>query len=111
MPLNFLENDDQKQPSIGGKGFAKIRSKFTGEHPCRIVISIKLQSNVIEITLWHGYSPVNLLHISRTSFPKNTYGGLLLDDPATDSLNQSSCANDIFSFFYQILSQESPNIH
>ena len=29
------------------------------EHPCRSVISIKLQSNLIEITFWHGCSPVN----------------------------------------------------
>ena len=27
-----------------GKGLLKICSKFTGEHPCRSVISIKLQS-------------------------------------------------------------------
>ena len=32
----------------------------------------------IEITLWHGYSPVNLLRIFRTLFPKNTSGWLLL---------------------------------
>ena len=25
------------------------------EHPCQIVISIKLQSNFTEITLWHGW--------------------------------------------------------
>ena len=60
-----------------GKGVLNICSKFTGENPCRSVISIKLQSNYIEITLRHGCSPVNLLHNSRT-FPKNTYGGLLL---------------------------------
>ena len=30
--------------------------------------SIKLQSSFIEITLWHGCSPVNLLHIFRTPF-------------------------------------------
>ena len=29
-------------------------SKFTGEHPCRSAISIKLQSNFIEISLRHG---------------------------------------------------------
>ena len=34
--------------------------------------------NVIEIALWHGYLPVNLLHIFRTSFLKNTSEGLLL---------------------------------
>ena len=60
-----------------GKEVLNICSKFTGENPCRSVISIKLQSNYIEITLRHGCSPVNLLHNSRT-FPKNTYGGLLL---------------------------------
>ena len=38
----------------------------------------KLQSNFIEITLQHGCSPVNLLHIFLTSFPKNSSGGLLL---------------------------------
>ena len=53
-------------------------SKFTGEHPCQSVISIKLQSNFIEITLWHGCSPVNFLYIFRKPFPKNTSGWLLL---------------------------------
>ena len=60
------------------KGVPKICSKFTGKHPCRNVISKKLQSNFIEITLRHGCSPVTLLHISRTSFYKNTSGGLFL---------------------------------
>ena len=32
-----------------------------------------------QITVWHGCSSVNLLHIIRTSFPKNTSGGLLLE--------------------------------
>ena len=68
----------QKQSSIGVKGVLKIRSKFTGEHPCRSVISIKLLCNFIEITLWHSCSPVNLLHILRTPFPENTSGRLLL---------------------------------
>ena len=49
-----------------GKGVLKIYSKFTGEYPCRCVISIqpcrrvisiKLQSNFVDITLWHGCSP------------------------------------------------------
>ena len=43
--------------------------------PWRNVISI---SNFIEITLQHGCSTVNLLHISRTAFLKNTSGRLLL---------------------------------
>ena len=64
-----------------GKGVLKICCKFTGEHPCRSVILIKLQSNVIEITLPHGYSPVNLLHTFRTPFLKNTSGWRLLIIP------------------------------
>ena len=54
------------------KGVLKICSTFTGEHPCRSVISGKLLCNFIEITLRHGHSAVNLLHIFRTPFPKNT---------------------------------------
>ena len=42
-----------------GKGVLKICSKFAGEYSCRSAISIKLQSNAIEITLPHGCSPVN----------------------------------------------------
>ena len=65
------------------KAVLKRCSKFTGEHPCRSVISIKLQSNFIESTLWHGCCPVNLLHIfRRTAFSKNTSGGLLLESVA-----------------------------
>ena len=56
----------------------KICSKFTGEHPCGIVISKKLQSNFIEIIILHGCSPVNLLHIFRIPFLKSTSGRLLL---------------------------------
>ena len=44
------------------------------------MISIKFQSNFIEITLQHGCSPVNLLHIFRAPFRKNTAGGLLLTE-------------------------------
>ena len=61
-----------------GKGVPKICSKSTGEHPCWIAISIKLQSKIIEITIRHGCSPVNLLHIFRTPFLKNTSGRLPL---------------------------------
>ena len=78
------------------KGVLKIWSKFTGEKPCRSVISIKLHSNFTEIILRHGCSPVNLsnfieitrrygcspvnlLHICRIPFPKDTSGWLLLN--------------------------------
>ena len=43
-----------------GKGVLKICSKFTREHLC--------QRAIIEITLRHGRSPINLLHIFRTHF-------------------------------------------
>ena len=59
------------------KGVLKICSKFT-EHPRRIAISIKLQSNFIEITLRHVRSPLNLLYIFRTLFLKNNSGSLAL---------------------------------
>ena len=42
---------------------------------------VNLQNNFIEITLRHGCSPVNLLHIFRTPFPRNTSEWLLLRYP------------------------------
>ena len=70
----------QKQPPRGvpRKDLLKICNKFTGEHQRRNVISIKLQSNFIEIALRHGFSPVNLLQIFRTPFLENTSERLLL---------------------------------
>ena len=65
---------------ILGKGVQKICSKLTGEHPCRNIISMKFPCNFIEIALWHGCSPVNLLYIFRTPFSKNISGWLLLID-------------------------------
>ena len=58
------------------KGVLKICSKFTGEHTCRSVISVKLLCNFIEIALRHECSAVNWLHIFRTAFAKNTSGWL-----------------------------------
>ena len=53
-------------------------------HQCKLQInsfhSITFQSNFFEITLWYGCSHVNLLHIFRTPFPKNTAGWLLLSN-------------------------------
>ena len=48
-----------------GKGVLKIYNKFTGGHQCRSAHR-------------HGCSPVNLLYIFRTLFPRNTSGWLLL---------------------------------
>ena len=49
--------------------------------------SIKLTSNVIEITLWRRCFPINLQHVFRINFYKNTYGGLLLP---TEDICQST---------------------
>ena len=43
------------------------------------MVSIKLQSNFTDIALWS----CKFLHICRTSFPKNTSGGLLLEKVST----------------------------
>ena len=68
-----------------GKYVLRKCSKFMGEHSCRSVISINLQSIFIEITLQHECSPVNLLHIFRAPFPKNTCRGLLLSHVGNSS--------------------------
>ena len=79
------------------KGVLKICSKFTGEHRYRSVI-----------TLLHGCSPVNLLHIFRTPFFKNTFGWLLLKnaiDFSSRFIQNSFCFHNVlpFSSFVQIL--------
>ena len=72
--LRFTKSTAQKFRSspqeevVLGKSVRKICSKFTGEHPWQKMLSINLVCNFIEITLWHGRSPVNLLRIFRTHF-------------------------------------------
>ena len=58
-----------------GNGVLKICSKLIGEHPCRSVISIKLQSSLFEITLRHGCSPVNLQQFSEHLFLRTSLDG------------------------------------
>ena len=72
--LSFL-----KKPSRGAlrKRCSKICSKFTGERPCRSVISVKLLWNFIEITLRHGCFPVNLLPVFETPFQGTLLDGCL----------------------------------
>ena len=68
------------------KSVPKISSIYTGKNPCQSAISIKMQSNFIEIALRHGCSPINLLHIFRTPFPRNTSRWLLLKVGVTQKL-------------------------
>ena len=77
-PCQLSASMEQSPEMFLRKGVLKICSKVTGEHPCRSAISIKLLCNFIKIALRHGCSPVNLLHIFRTPFLKNTSGWLLL---------------------------------
>ena len=90
------------------KGVLKIRSKFTGERSCRSAISIKLQSNFIEITLRHECSPVNLLHIFGTPFLKNTSGRLLLQLRRSDNFRYLQFICSIKICDIDLLSEISP---
>ena len=81
----FIYSNDEKKTFRSSPPEALLRKcvlktcrKFTGKHLCRSVISMKLQSNFIEITLRHECSPENLLYAFRTPFPKNSSAGLLL---------------------------------
>ena len=82
------------------KGVLKICSKVTGEHPCPSAISLKFQSNFIEIVLWYGCSPVNLVHIFRTPFPRKTSGWLFLEFIC---IVESGRLNDVINYIELIL--------
>ena len=68
-----LRSRIQKQPS---RGVLKKRCSENMQQSYRRTPMLKL--NFIEIALRHGCSLVNLLHIFRTPFLKNTAGWLLL---------------------------------
>ena len=77
----FMSCDDnnQKQPSRG------ILMKSCFENMQQIYRRTSMpkcdfSKVAIEMTLWHVCSPVNLLHIFRTPFPKKTLGRLLLNN-------------------------------
>ena len=76
------------------KGVLKICSKITGEYLCQSVVSIKLLCKFIEITLWYGCSPVNLLDTFRTYFTKKTSEWLLLYEVSNESIGKK-CVNYI----------------
>ena len=84
-PRNFHKpltrgNLDQKQPLRGvlGKKCSENMQQIYRRTPMPKCNFNKVVSNFIEIALLHGYSPVNLQHMFRTPFPKNTSGWLLL---------------------------------
>ena len=95
--LNFkcrIEQSYSPPQVFLGKGVLEICSKFAGEYPCWAVILIKLLCYFIEITLRHGCSPVNVPHIPRTSFYRNTYRGLLLVKIYFCSVWVHTCRNE-----------------
>ena len=63
-PYHFLMSDCMSRRSppelFLEKGVLKICRKFTWEHPCRSMISIKLLCNFSETILWHGELPILL---------------------------------------------------
>ena len=82
------------------KGVLKIYSKFTREHPCRSVISIKLQR--------YGCSPVNLMHVFRATFLKSTSDGcfckILMSIQCTKTRNHSWCDVDTIIQLVKLIS-------
>ena len=64
--------------------------------------------NFIEITLWHGCSPVNLLHIFRTLFPENTSGRLLLNIFCEILLTKLNVAE--YQLFYTVTTRFSVKV-
>ena len=65
--------------------------------------------NFIEIAVWHGRSPVNLLHIFRATFPKNISGGLLLcnsertGNEKTITISGDLCKNNFLQCIFHLL--------
>ena len=94
--LVFRRND-QKQPCRGvlGKSNLKLNSKFTGKHPCQSAISRKCL-NFIEITLRHGFSPVNVMHVFRICF--------LIRTPKDGCFWSDSLKSPVFYSFSKVLS-------
>ena len=83
----------QKQPSGGAHSkryFENMQQIYrrTTIPMCDFNKVAKQRYKFIEIALRHGRSLVNLLHISRTTFFRNTYGGplLLLETSRVDSV-------------------------
>ena len=79
---------------------------FTRQIPITLCMSNLMLCKFIEITLWDGCSPVNLLHIFRTLLPKNTSRGLFLtydfssSSSAKKELLKVSVVKSVLGFCY-----------
>ena len=111
MPWNLPSEVAIQSPEVFlEKSVLKICNKFTGEHPCRSVISIKLLCNFVETTLRHGCSPVILLFsyaIGAWSWASTWvfYGLLYVLCVEEDFRRASSKTNDLFFNFLVLLWQ------
>ena len=66
----------------------------------------KRDSNKVKITFRYGCPPVNLLHIFRTPFPRNTSGGLLLNLLFAE-MHLGSCQTFMMELSCQLILQKS----
>ena len=77
MPCYSVENHNQKQPSRGvlRKKYSENMQQIYRRTPIR---KCDFNKVALHFALQHGPSPVNLLHIFRIPFLKNTSGQLPL---------------------------------
>ena len=102
---NTKENKEKmkKKKNLPLVKFPKCFPDHSQKQPSRAVLRKRYSENVqhsnfIAIALRHGCSPVNLLHIFRTSFPKNSSGRLRLHSVLPFSAYLSKCLLcDVFS--------------
>ena len=71
---SFSASDNE----ISEKNMLNKQQRYFQKQPSRGVHRCSLLCNFIEIAFRHACSPVNLQHIFRTPFPKNTFEWLLL---------------------------------
>ena len=89
------------------KGVLVIRCSENMQHiyrrtPMRKCDFNKVAKQLYWNTLWHGCSPVSLLHIFRTSFLMNTSRGLLLSSWHCDQINFKITYADFISLFLEL---------
>ena len=83
LPVVWLNHGDiilfcQTEAVVQGCSYKKLFWKYAVYLQENTHAEVRFQSNFIEISLWYGCYPGNLLHIFRTPFPKNISGWLLL---------------------------------
>ena len=102
-------NKSQKQSTLYLKKGVLIRcGKFTGEYPCRGVISIKLQSNFIKawlkqlskVSVW-GYSSENLFGKFSWNHYQGIYDGVYFHYNSMLSANFYFRACEVWKLFFE----------